>query len=131
AEAGFRIDGSEAGLYLWVSRDEDCWVTLSWLAERGIVAAPGAFYGPAGARHVRMALTVSDSAAEQAARRLVNRRQTDDNAGRSPAWQEASGHRSRTLGAPWTARPGNSLWSAPPSATTASPSRRCFATRGS
>lgn len=74
AEAGFRIDGSEAGLYLWVSRDEDCWVTLSWLAERGIVAAPGAFYGPAGERHVRMALTVSDSAAEQAARRLVNRR---------------------------------------------------------
>lgn len=74
AEASFRIDDSQAGLYLWVSRDEDCWVTLSWLAERGIVAAPGAFYGEAGARHVRIALTASDSAAEQAARRVVNTR---------------------------------------------------------
>ncbi len=47
--AGFRVDHSEAGLYLWVTRDEDCWDTVAWLAERGILVAPGTFYGPAAA----------------------------------------------------------------------------------
>ena len=46
--AGFRIEASRAGLYLWATRDDDCWSTVDWLAERGILAAPGAFYGPAG-----------------------------------------------------------------------------------
>ncbi len=47
--AGFRIDHSEASLYLWATRDEDCWDTVAWLAERGILVAPGSFYGRAGA----------------------------------------------------------------------------------
>ena len=62
--AGFRIDHSEAGLYLWATRDEDCWDTVSWCAERGVLVAPGSFYGGAGTRHVRVALTVSDQHAE-------------------------------------------------------------------
>jgi succinyldiaminopimelate transaminase len=70
--AGARIDHSEAGLYLWVTRDEDCWTTIGWLAERGIVAAPGTFYGPAGARHVRMALTATDERIDAAAERLTS-----------------------------------------------------------
>jgi succinyldiaminopimelate transaminase len=69
--AGARIDHSEAGLYLWVTRDEDCWTTVDWLARLGIVAAPGSFYGPAGARHVRMALTATDERIEAAVRRLL------------------------------------------------------------
>jgi aspartate/methionine/tyrosine aminotransferase len=68
--AGARIDHSEAGLYLWVTRDEDCWTTIAWLADRGIVAAPGTFYGPAGVRHVRMALTATDERIDAAAQRL-------------------------------------------------------------
>ncbi|WP_255410896.1 succinyldiaminopimelate transaminase [Blastococcus sp. TF02A-26] len=68
--AGARIDASEAGLYLWVTRDEDCWTTIDWLAGLGIVAAPGSFYGPAGARHVRMALTATDERIAAAAERL-------------------------------------------------------------
>jgi succinyldiaminopimelate transaminase len=68
--AGFRIDHSEAGLYLWASRDEDSWTSLRWLAERGILAAPGAFYGPAGERHVRVALTGTDERVAAAAARL-------------------------------------------------------------
>jgi len=63
-EAGFRIDHSEAGLYLWATREEDCWNTVSWCAERGVLVAPGSFYGGAGTRHVRVALTVSDQHAE-------------------------------------------------------------------
>ena len=62
--AGFRIDHSEAGLYLWATRDEDCWDTVSWCAERGVLVAPGSFYGEAGRRHVRVALTVSDQHAQ-------------------------------------------------------------------
>jgi succinyldiaminopimelate transaminase len=69
--AGARIDHSEAGLYLWVTRDEGCWTTIDWLAGRGIVAAPGSFYGPAGARHVRMALTATDERIDAAVQRLA------------------------------------------------------------
>lgn len=68
--AGFRIDHSEASLYLWATRDEDCWETVSWLAERGILVAPGAFYGAAGARHVRVALTATDERIAAAVARL-------------------------------------------------------------
>lgn len=68
--AGFRIDHSEASLYLWATRDEPCWETVSWLAEQGILVAPGEFYGRAGARHVRIAFTAVDERVEAAVRRL-------------------------------------------------------------
>ena len=69
--AGFRIDLSHAGLYLWATRDEPCWDTVTWLAERGILVAPGDFYGSAGARHVRVALTATDEAVQLAYDRLT------------------------------------------------------------
>ncbi|WP_281190407.1 succinyldiaminopimelate transaminase [Micromonospora matsumotoense] len=69
--AGFRVDHSEAGLYLWLTRDEDCWDTVDWLARRGILVAAGAFYGPAGQRHVRVALTGSDAHVAAVAQRLA------------------------------------------------------------
>nr|WP_277605755.1 succinyldiaminopimelate transaminase [Glycomyces sp. L485] len=68
--AGFRIDESHAGLYLWASRGEDCWATVDWLADRGILAAPGEFYGAKGAEHVRVALTATDEAVAEASDRL-------------------------------------------------------------
>jgi aspartate/methionine/tyrosine aminotransferase len=68
--AGFGIEHSAAGLYLWATRDEDCWSTVDWLAARGILVAPGAFYGPTGTRHVRVALTASDERIESAVARL-------------------------------------------------------------
>lgn len=67
---GFRIDHSEAGLYLWATRDEPCWDSVDHLAERGILVAPGDFYGPGGARHVRLALTAPDERIRAAADRL-------------------------------------------------------------
>ena len=70
-KAGFTVQHSEAGLYLWCTRDEDCWETVSWLAGLGILAAPGAFYGTAGARHVRMALTATDERIAAASERLA------------------------------------------------------------
>ncbi len=68
--AGFTIDESEAGLYLWATRGLNCWDTVDLLADKGILVAPGAFYGPKGAQHVRVALTASDDAITQAAARL-------------------------------------------------------------
>jgi len=69
--AGFRVDHSEAGLYLWATRGEPCWETVRALADRGVLVAPGEFYGAAGARHVRVALTASDAALATLAARLA------------------------------------------------------------
>jgi succinyldiaminopimelate transaminase len=68
---GFRIDHSEAGLYLWSTRAEPCWDTVKTLSELGILIAPGDFYGPSGARHVRVALTATDERVAAAAARLT------------------------------------------------------------
>ena len=68
--AGFRIDDSEGSLYLWATRDEPCRDTVSWMAERGILVAPGEFYGPKGSRHVRVAFTASDERIAAAVSRL-------------------------------------------------------------
>ena len=69
--AGYTVEHSQAGLYLWVTRGRDCWEDVDWFARRGILVAPGTFYGPAGARHVRVALTASDERVAAAADRLV------------------------------------------------------------
>jgi len=70
-QAGFAIDHSEASLYLWATRGESCWDTVSWLAERGILVAPGDFYGAAGREHVRVAFTATDERVEAAVERLT------------------------------------------------------------
>ncbi len=68
--AGFRVEHSEAGLYLWMTRDEDCWTSVAALADLGILVAPGSFYGPRGSQHVRVALTATDERVAAAAARL-------------------------------------------------------------
>jgi aspartate/methionine/tyrosine aminotransferase len=69
--AGFTVDHSEAGLYIWASRGEPCRDTVRSLAQLGILVAPGEFYGPRGAQHVRIALTATDERIAAAAERLV------------------------------------------------------------
>jgi succinyldiaminopimelate transaminase len=69
--AGFTVDHSEAGLYIWASRGEPCRDTVRWLAQRGILVAPGEFYGPRGANHVRIALTATDERIDAAVARLA------------------------------------------------------------
>ncbi|WP_432546844.1 succinyldiaminopimelate transaminase [Kineococcus sp. SYSU DK004] len=70
--SGFRVDASGAGLYLWSTREEDCRTTVDALAGRGVLVAPGDFYGPAGARHVRVALTATDERVAQVPDRLAD-----------------------------------------------------------
>jgi succinyldiaminopimelate transaminase len=69
-DAGFTVDHSEAGLYLWATRGEPGRDTLAWLAQRGILVAPGEFYGPRGASYVRIALTATDERIDAAVHRL-------------------------------------------------------------
>jgi aspartate/methionine/tyrosine aminotransferase len=82
-DAGYRIEHSDAGLYLWATRasDEDpgagppCWSMVAELADLGILVAPGSFYGVAGERHVRLALTATDERVDAAVERLAYRGQ--------------------------------------------------------
>jgi aspartate/methionine/tyrosine aminotransferase len=67
---GFRIEHSEASLYLWATRDEPCWDTVGDLSKQGILVAPGDFYGPAGERFVRVAFTATDERIAEAVSRL-------------------------------------------------------------
>lgn len=69
--AGFTVDHSQGALYLWATRGEPCRDTVDWLAERGILAAPGDFYGAAGAQHVRIAFTATDERVAEAVKRLT------------------------------------------------------------
>lgn len=68
--AGLRVQHSQGGLYLWCTAGQPCRDTVAWLAELGVLVAPGEFYGPAGARHVRVALTATDERITAAAHRL-------------------------------------------------------------
>lgn len=68
--AGFTVDHSEAGLFLWATRGDSDTATAEWFADRGVLVAPGGFYGPTGNRHVRLALTVPDDQLAAAAQRL-------------------------------------------------------------
>ena len=68
--AGFRIDHSQGGLYLWATEGRDAWDTMGALAERGILAGPGHFYGEHYPQHVRFSLTATDERIAEAARRL-------------------------------------------------------------
>ncbi|MGW8484327.1 succinyldiaminopimelate transaminase [Microbacterium sp. NPDC055903] len=68
--AGFRLEGSEAGLYLWVTEGRDAWDSMARLADLGILAGPGPFYGQSSTQHVRLALTAPTERVAEAARRL-------------------------------------------------------------
>ncbi|WUK17073.1 succinyldiaminopimelate transaminase [Kitasatospora sp. NBC_00374] len=67
---GFRIEHSEASLYLWATQGRPCWESVAELAELGILVAPGDFYGPAGDRFVRVAFTATDERVAAAVQRL-------------------------------------------------------------
>ena len=67
---GFRVEFSNSGLYIWCTRDEDAWVSVEWLAKRGILATPGSFYGDKGKNHIRIAMTVTDAQIADAVNRL-------------------------------------------------------------
>lgn len=68
--AGFTVEFSNSGLYLWCTRNEDAWTSVAWLADRGILATPGTFYGALGSNHIRIAMTATDAQIADAAARI-------------------------------------------------------------
>ncbi|MEY2664177.1 MAG: hypothetical protein RIR35_985 [Actinomycetota bacterium] len=69
---GFTVEFSEAGLYIWATRNEEDWQTVSWFADRGVLVTPGRFYGDKGAKHVRIALTATDEKIAEVAQRILS-----------------------------------------------------------
>jgi succinyldiaminopimelate transaminase len=69
--AGFRLGRSEAGLYLWVTEGRDAWESIGRLADLGILAGPGTFYGDFFPQHIRLSLTATDERISAAAERLA------------------------------------------------------------
>jgi aspartate/methionine/tyrosine aminotransferase len=69
--AGFKIEFSNAGLYIWCTRNESDWDSVSWLANLGILATPGNFYGELGKSHIRIAMTATDLQIAEAAARIA------------------------------------------------------------
>ncbi|REC97376.1 succinyldiaminopimelate aminotransferase [Microbacterium sp. AG157] len=68
--AGFTIDRSEGGLYLWATEGRDAWESVGRLSELGILVGPGHFYGTHFPHHVRFSLTATDERIAAAAERL-------------------------------------------------------------
>jgi succinyldiaminopimelate transaminase len=70
--AGFTIEHSQAGLYLWATKPGlDCWAACELLAaECGILVGPGSMYGPGGSAYIRVALTATDERVAAAGERL-------------------------------------------------------------
>jgi succinyldiaminopimelate transaminase len=70
--AGWAVEESAAGLYLWATHPGlDGRGSVQRLAKAGILVAPGEFYGPRGTRHIRVALTATDERIATAAGRLA------------------------------------------------------------
>ena len=70
--AGWAVEHSEAGLYLWATRPgADGWESARMLSEAGLLVSPGELYGRAGRQHIRLALTATDERIQAAATRLA------------------------------------------------------------
>ncbi|HEY6961090.1 MAG TPA: aminotransferase class I/II-fold pyridoxal phosphate-dependent enzyme [Gaiellaceae bacterium] len=69
--AGLRLAGSTATFYLWVDVGGPSIEFAQRLLDRGIVCAPGAFFGPAGEGYVRFALVPTLEECERAAEVLA------------------------------------------------------------
>ncbi len=70
--AGFQIQHSEAGLFVWATEGQSDVDTSTRMADLGILVAPGSFYGAKGEQYVRLSLTTSlPDLAEVGARLLL------------------------------------------------------------
>ena len=68
SKAGFTIEHSQAGLYIWCSKNEDCYKTVDWFANLGVLVTPGSFYGSK--KFIRIALTATDESIDLVVERI-------------------------------------------------------------
>ena len=65
--AGLRLAGGDATFFLWLAVEGPSETVARRLLERGILVAPGSFFGPAGEGYVRLALVPTQAECERAA----------------------------------------------------------------
>ena len=66
-------DGGPSTFYLWLrdaNGDSDGWAIADRLAAVGTLVAPGSLYGPEGARHARLAMSITDDQVDLIVNRL-------------------------------------------------------------
>ena len=68
SKAGFTIEHSQAGVYIWCSKNEDCYKTVDWFANLGVLVTPGSFYGSE--KFIRIALTATDESIDLVVERI-------------------------------------------------------------
>ena len=68
SKAGFSIEFSKAGLYIWCSKNEDCYKTVDWFANLGVLVTPGSYYGSE--KFIRIALTATDESIDLVVERI-------------------------------------------------------------
>jgi succinyldiaminopimelate transaminase len=68
SKAGFTIEHSQAGLYIWCSKNEDCYKTVDWFANLGVLVTPGSFYGSE--KFIRIALTATNESIDLVVERI-------------------------------------------------------------
>jgi len=69
--AGFRHAGGDATFFLWLDAGEDAEAAAARLLERGLVLAPGSFFGAGGERFLRLALVPTLAECERAVELLA------------------------------------------------------------
>ena len=73
--AGWTIEHSEAGLYLWATHPaHDCWSAAEGWPPSGHPGRPGRALRGRGTLHIRVALTATDERITAAAKRLATLR---------------------------------------------------------
>jgi succinyldiaminopimelate transaminase len=70
--AGMRNVGGDATFFLWLDAGGDADAVAAELLERGVVLAPGTFFGPVGAGFLRLALVPTPEECRRAADRLTD-----------------------------------------------------------
>jgi acetylornithine aminotransferase len=72
--AGFRHAGGDATFFLWLDAGEDAEAAAARLLERGLVLAPGSFFGAGGERFLRLALVPTLAECQRAVELLTGAR---------------------------------------------------------
>jgi succinyldiaminopimelate transaminase len=72
--AGLRVAGGDATFFLWLAVDGPSEPFARRLLDRGLLVAPGSFFGPAGEGYVRLALVPTQAECERAATILATQR---------------------------------------------------------
>jgi DNA-binding transcriptional MocR family regulator len=71
--AGYQIEHSEGGLYIWARGEKDEWEIVEEFAKLGILITPGSFYNHNLLNNIRISTTISLDDITQIGHRLATK----------------------------------------------------------